>query len=267
MRLLKMMTIGAATTACAFTGAMAADLPPIYDAPLYESVPEVQPVEIGTGWYLRGDVAYDFQTDLPSSYELRSVDPSGTSILATGSYDGLKLQSGVTGSGGIGYQFTDYLRGDVTLGYWKQDIGDARLGDFKVRTSAKGLEVMGNAYADLGTYVGFTPYVGAGVGGVRLEYNSTCSYSGISCGDGLNSFFADDNADWRFAYSVMAGVAYDVSKNLKFDVGYRYLNVDGGSATAIRGGLPNSQTTYQIDGEDDGFDRHTITAGLRYSLW
>lgn len=125
-------------------------------------------------------------------------------------------------------------------------------------------DVMANAYVDLGTVAGFTPYVGGGVGAVHLNYDSptleTCS--AVFCA----TTPLKGEESWRFAWSVSAGVAYDVSKNLQLDVGYRYMNVEGGDNYKLGGdkvGLPGQTVT----GSDGGFDRHTISAGLRYSLW
>ncbi|SKA14321.1 outer membrane protein [Consotaella salsifontis] len=188
-------------------GAKAADL---MSAPIYETAPEIQPVEVGTGWYLRGDVSYD--ADISS--------------------DRLDLEKNASYDLGFGYRFTDYLRGDVTATYSKTDVrfNDAAIAVDDLET----WELMANAYVDLGTFVGFTPYVGGGVGGVNVEYDNGDNYK----------------SDWRLGYALMAGVAYDISRNLKLDVGYRYLDVEK-----------------QDKSWDDGFGRHEIKAGLRYSLW
>ena len=129
---------------------------------------------------------------------------------------------------------------------------------------------MANGYVDLGTYVGFTPYVGAGIG-----------YSYVSWGDlndtdllrrrrgacpaalsvGSTSHGGDDG--WRFTYAFMAGVAYDISRNFKIDVGYKYpqhrrrRHVRLGPAADVRRRHPGR----------DSLDTHEIKVGLRYELW
>ncbi|MEX6508248.1 outer membrane protein [Jiella sp. M17.18] len=267
MKLLKILVIGAAATAAGWQGAAAADLPPLYAVPSYENVPEMQPVEVGTGWYLRGDVSYDLKADLKPSFDAYStIGGSGPRTnLASGSLDGFSIDPGFAAGGGFGYQFTDYFRGDLTANYWQHDVSNATFGDFGIDSKAKAWELMANAYADLGTYVGFTPYVGGGIGAVHLDYDTSCSSNGSSCSSAFGSSTIDNRQDWRFAYALMAGVSYDVSKNLKIDVGYRYLNVGSGNMGKIT--AENAGTTYTIDGKDGGFDRHTFQAGIRYSLW
>ena len=93
----------AALVLAPLTPAQAAD----YDPPIYvDQAPDYQPVEVGSGWYLRGDVGYagsrratrieDF-TFTPASFSEKQ-DPAFASI-------------------GFGYHFNDYLRGDINLGY------------------------------------------------------------------------------------------------------------------------------------------------------
>ncbi|MBO0903993.1 outer membrane protein [Jiella sonneratiae] len=241
----------------------AADLDPIY-APIYQDVPEVQPVEIGTGWYLRGDVGYQFKSDIDTSYS--ATTPAGS---VSGDYDGLSLPASAEFSGGIGYKFNEFLRTDATVGYWKSHVDNVSFGaaDASLDSKAEAYELMANAYVDLGTYAGFTPYLGAGAGAVHVSYETGCRYLSTSCDANFDELKTDEGSDWRFAYSLMAGVSYDVSKNLKLDVGYRFMDVDGGGVTEVIGQNTTTGDTMAISGSDDGFKRHTIQAGIRYSIW
>ena len=127
---------------------------------------------------------------------------------------------------------------------------------------------MANAYLDLGTFAGFTPYVGGGVGAVNIDYDdidvkSRCYTGGNVCPNQADEFENDLKGEnsWRFAYALTAGMSYDMTEALKLDVGYRYVDVDGGDAFGGDG------EDFASDGKDDGFDRHTIQAGIRYSLF
>ncbi|KTR05038.1 hypothetical protein NS365_13565 [Aureimonas ureilytica] len=244
------------------SAASAADL-----GPIYREAPELVPVEIGTGWYLRGDVTYDFRSDLDG--DRRVSWPSGS---VAESYNQASLDEAFGGGAGIGYRFTDMLRADVTARYSKADFGSATnssifcttqcaIGE---RTEAAMWDVMANAYVDLGTVAGFTPYIGGGLGAVHVGYDDTklnvcnsalCSVSG-----------APGQESWRFAWSLSGGVAYDVSKNLALDIGYRYLNAEGGDVYKFDG-ASSGRPGWSMTGSDGGFERHTISAGLRYSLW
>ena len=259
---IRMLIASAATLGALVTSAAAADLPPIYETPLYQSVPEVQPVEIGSGWYLRGDVGYQFKRD----FEIESdafADPAGHTPIDSYRFTGLDLDAGANYQVGAGYQFTDYLRADATFGYWNNDISRVTRGSYDFAASAKAYELMANAYADIGTVVGITPYVGGGIGGVRMDYDVSCSNNGGGC-DFVSSY---GEKDWRFAYSLMAGLSYDVSKNLKVDLGYRYMNVEGGNLGTVTNAVPSSSLASLNKVKDDGFDSHSIRVGLRYSLW
>ncbi|RWK45561.1 MAG: porin family protein, partial [Mesorhizobium sp.] len=64
---------------------------------------------------------------------------------------------------------------------------------------------------------------------------------------------------YSFAYSLNAGVAYQVSKNLLVDVGYQYLS------------SPDAEYATLADLDDSpirkGIDSHQVKVGLRYDLW
>lgn len=275
MAIRKALMVGVALTGLS-AAAQAADYMPIYGGGPLIAAPELKPVEIGTGWYLRGDVSYDFD----QSYDGRlGVDTPFAS--ASVPYRELTLDEGFSGGIGIGYQFTDLLRADVTARYGKADAGgfvDLSPGCIasascyiSERGDARTWDLMANAYVDLGTFAGFTPYVGGGLGAVNVSYEDRtleyCDASLVAPGSaGCESLGVDGEDSWRFAYALTAGVAYNVNRNIALDVGYRYLNVDGGAVYDLpldSIGLPGSA----IMSDDNGFDRHTITAGLRYKLW
>lgn len=237
--------------------------------PVYQEVPEIVPVEVGSGWYLRGDVSYDFKSDSEGTYRTFGDCGGGCApTYSTADYDSWDFDENANVGVGFGYQFTDYFRGDLTATYWKTDVhGEDKgfnCGDLcgSTETSeATAWELMANAYADLGTFAGFTPYVGAGVGAVHVKYddfNSINYVNGVEL-EPHDSFAGEDS--WRFAYSLMAGVSYDLTTSLKLDAGYRFTDIDGGKMFGANelGGV--------VSGEDDGFQRHTIQAGLRYALF
>lgn len=196
--------------------ALAADL----DSVLMQApeLPTTKPVEVGTGWYLRGDVGY-------------SIETSGDA------------DSKWSGSGGFGYHFNDFVRSDLTVEYNKGSFSGAGSQDF----TSYGF--MLNGYFDLGTYVGITPYVGGGVGYMNSGWDD---YT-----DGLGVTY-NGVSDWRFAYQLSAGLAYNLTRNLKLDVGYRYLKLDGGERYVDALGARV---------KDDGFSKNEIRAGLRYDIW
>ena len=134
MKLTKFMSLALAATALApLTPALAAD----YEPPIYvDQAPEYVPVEIGSGWYLRGDVAYTFKRSYKnSSFSLDDTlfDNNLIGLGWVGPFDIFSYsekESPVSGSVGFGYHFNDFLRADVNVGLLANDrySGSAHLG-------------------------------------------------------------------------------------------------------------------------------------------
>jgi outer membrane autotransporter protein len=207
-----------------------------YEPPIVVEAPEV-PVEVGSGWYLRGDVAY--------SFDRTEVDFSGLAAV-----DESRVDFG--GDGGVGYHFTDYLRGDVTLAFLSRDRLTFDNGVDFAQLETQSWNGMANAYLDLGTYSGFTPYVGVGLG-ILYTHNTFEADTAA-----LGSVDLENNQS-KFAYSVGAGVAYQVARNWSLDLGYLYTS------------SPNTElaelTPAGLVVDDDGVDFNQIRVGLRYDLW
>ena len=106
-------------------------------------------------------------------------------------------------------------------------------------STAAALSFMVNGYVDLGTYVGFTPYVGGGLGYTYVDWgplsDSVFCVRPVPVRRGHCSPTTEHDGDqsWRFTYASMAGLAYDVSTNLKVDLGYRYRRIEGGPMFAF----------------------------------
>ncbi len=211
---------------CFASQSFAADLDMISYEP---GVPMQQPVEVGSGWYLRGDIGYNLSSKVKIQTETSFWNGSQ-------SYD---LAKTVVPSIGIGYQFTDNLRGDVTLGYSKQSFDDY---DVDVRS----WDMMANAYVDLGNYSGFTPYLGAGLGFANVRYSIDTAYG---------EYKTDD--DYRLAWALMAGVGIDVASNIKLDIGYRYGVIEGADIASAAG----------ITLSDKDIQSHQLRAGVRFTTW
>ncbi|ODT02833.1 MAG: hypothetical protein ABS58_17215 [Mesorhizobium sp. SCN 65-20] len=210
--------------------AMAAD----YEPPIViEEAPEYVPVEVGSGWYLRGDIGYNINKT-PYDFTLFGVDTRNTRI---------------TGSIGAGYYFTDYFRGELNFGFLSNDRYDATVGTTTLSAESNVWSGMANVYADLGTIAGFTPYVGAGLG---LLYAS----NSVDISGPVPAEFHFRDTQYPLAYALNAGFAYQVAQNTKVDVGYQYL-----SAPDLEYADVESQTIKK------GVDYHQFKLGLRYDLW
>ena len=107
---------------------------------------------------------------------------------------------------------------------------------------------MGNAYADLGSWGGFTPYVGAGIGGANVIVRDYVS-------NPPQLRFTPTVQRWNLAWAAMAGVSYDITYNMKIDVGYRHVNM----GDAVGGPADNRLTVKKLTGDE-------IRIGLRYLI-
>jgi len=230
----------------------AADLlePPVVE------VPEVV-TEAKSGWYLRGDITYDFQeidrvhafTNQPTSFRSQEIDDS--------------FDLGI----GIGYQITDYFRVDATLEYVFDAefhgtfdcaaVGCPAAGITNERADVSQLRLMANAYADLGTFNGITPYVGAGIGGTYVSVENYRQDFAVP----PQSPRHKDEDSWRFTYALHAGFSYALTHNVKLDLGYSYVNAEGGAFA----GYSTDTAINDPQIYDEGIDSHVIRAGLRYS--
>jgi len=78
-----------------------------------------------------------------------------------------------------------------------------------------------NAYVDIGTWHGVTPYVGAGIGGAWVKWDTlTIPISTVNS----NTMAA---RGWRFAYASWPRLLLP-DRRVKLDVGYRYSHINGG---------------------------------------
>ena len=251
------ITAGVAGAVVFFSGAaFAADLP----APeVIPHVPHVAPapIEVGSGWYLRGDVGYAFSDSPEVVYDAFAT----TSINPDVYFENEHLDDFFMVGAGAGFKFNDYFRVDGTIDYkflseFKGNTGASGCGHHGVGcTSTEQADVsiltfMANAYIDLGNYYGFTPYVGGGVGGALVQWQNYTSTPAVAVE-------YSGQTDFVFTAAAMGGVSYDVTNNLAVDLGYRYQYIDGGDVVTD-GGF--GKATY------DNLNLHEVRVGLRYML-
>ena len=196
---------------------------PIVDTPCCGTEP---------GWYLRGDIGVG--ANQTGKHSIATSPSSATAAGVTGYND--DLGTSVFGGVGVGYAVSSWLRFDGTVEY--RGGGSLSSVDYYGPNAANGFNTgkdfyrasvssvigLANAYVDLGTWYCLTPYIGGGVG---VAYNRIAGFTdqGYSVPNGgpSGAYFKDGNTT-NFAWALMAGVAYDVTANVKLDLGYRYLN-------------------------------------------
>nr|WP_316655601.1 porin family protein [uncultured Gellertiella sp.] len=257
---MKNLLLGAFALLAINSAALGADL---YQPADPVPVAPVQSVD-SSGWYLRGDAAYNYNKSR-GAWFFQGSNGLESDFTTAG------LRNSFSIGGGVGYQVNSYLRADVTADYmFNGDFrgsthgGGAAFGACVVSctstdlASMTALSLLANAYVDIGTWGSITPYVGAGLGGTYVKWGDL---ENTSCDDS-NSANCDvtehhgGNGNWRFTYALMAGASVDVTCNLKADIGYRYRHVEGGRMFDYKAnGGP---------GYDRGFGSHEGRLGLRY---
>ena len=265
MAILKKITLAAAAFAATAGVAGAAD---IIEPPVYEAPPEVAVVAAG-GWYLRGDIGMSNQQLHGGLSNVLFADPDNFEFLDKGTFS-----SAPTFRGGIGYQFNNWLRADATVEYRGKasfnaldryetvDDGNPATWDGTNEYEAKKSEwlLMANAYVDLGTWAGITPYAGFGLGASR---NTISSFRDINTPNG-GVAYGGQNSEWNLAWALHAGVAMDITERLTMDLGYSYLNMGDASSGDIVPFQGANAINNPMKFED--ITSHDVKFGLRYKL-
>ena len=219
-------------------------------------IPEPPPMpSIAGPCYLRSDVGYSWSRDPSAEYVGNAVDP----VVRTPSLDNGYLFEGGLGCG----MGSRGLRAEMMLGARESrkfagdvDIVIAGLPvDPPIHTTLKSYTMMFNGYYDLGKFGGFVPYVGAGIG---FAYHKMGDVT-IDHPASPNPQLGEDKL--AFAWSLMAGVGYQLTDRAVLDVGYRY--IDMGSARSSHGDVVMAWNPRL---EMDDLSAHEFKVGLRYHL-
>jgi opacity protein-like surface antigen len=176
-----------------------------------------QMIEIGTGWYIRGDIGVSLDNTPTLSFNPASVAaPPPASISPT--YGANSTKTDFVGGVGFGYKFNNYIRADATFDYHSaMGLNKTASGiicpytasgltsQSAVGVSGAPIEIgysynpnetcnaafqlqqqnytgLANGYFDLFTVDGFTPYVGAGAGLNVQTMSGSLTYAKASDG-------------------------------------------------------------------------------------
>jgi len=277
--------------------------------------------EVGSNWYLRGDLGVGFDQTPTISLSSLSTPPPGLvgAPFPTSSETGWSTTN-FTGGVGAGYRFNDYLRFDATWDYltgpggarqtavvcpygltgvagktppraklgYLYDTSDACNATTDVRQYNN--TFLANAYVDLGTYGGFTPYVGGGVGfNMNVMSGSLNAYetanglpyaANLTPAGGYPQVWVDPNGNpiapqpniafaqqnwgrsissttYTFAWALAGGLGFQLNPSTTLDIGYRYLN--NGEITR----LINPQTGLTLRQNNVS---QQVRVGIRYVL-
>ena len=243
-------------------GAAAGDYP---EPPPYLPVP----VDVGGTWYLRGHIGMTSR-DFSGLEHDSFATLTDFAWLNQGHFD-----AAPTFGVGIGFKGGEHLRFDVT-GEYRGRSGFSALDQFDnggtTNTNLYGAKVsewlfVANAYYDIGTWRGMTPYVGGGVGFSR---NSVYDFTDTNVIAGAGGWAPTGDA-WSFAWALHAGASMQVSNNLSLDLGYSFVslgdaktgpfqNVD--STIGCAANVPPDCTAMTFN----GLYSHDLKLALRWSL-
>jgi len=159
----------------------------------------------------------------------------------------------------LGLRGSKDIKGDPAI-YEGSVIGQPTPGhvpeviDDPLHTDVTSYTMMLNVYKDLGKWGSFVPYVGAGLGVAYHRMGETYFTQNPNLVNRI-----EGNNDLAFAWSLMAGLAYQISDRAVMDFGYRY--IDMGKIESGRldsGGFGNPAVVV------DDLASHEFKVGLRY---
>lgn len=140
----------------------------------------------------------------------------------------------------LGYQLPMFrLEGEVAYRVNDADEFSDSDGVWKVNGDVKALTLMLNGYYDFCNTTPFTPYLGAGIGMARI--------------DGSSDELGWDDSDNVFAYQLMVGAAYALSKQLSVELEYRYVGTQDPEFEDGLGGTVEAEVS-----------DHNLMVGLRF---
>ena len=277
--------------------------------------------EVGSNWYIRGDLGVSFDDAPTTSLSSISTPPPGLAAtpFTTAAGTGWSTTN-FTGGLGAGYRFNDYLRFDATWDYstgagatrqtavvcphgltgissptspyaplgYLYNTSNTCNGTTKI--SQYNNVFLTNGYVDLGTYGGFTPYVGGGLGfNINVMSGSLNTYetanglpyaANLTPIDAYPQFWLDPHGNpiapqpniafapqnwsrsissttYSFAWALSAGLGFQLNPSTTLDIGYRYLN--SGQITR----LINPQTGMTLRQNNTS---QQLLVGIRYVL-
>jgi opacity protein-like surface antigen len=247
------------------TAVFAADMP-IAPPPQMYAPP---PVEDFGGWYLRGDIGFSNQK--VKNLDIANYRDPGITIPS----QKLGFDTGGIYQVGVGYQFNNWFRGDITGQYRGSanfhgldlvSFNGVPLGADTYSGSKSEWVVMANAYVDLGTWWCVTPFVGAGVGMSRNTISNFVD-QGVSFnpafGTSPTTAYAANASKWNFAWALHTGLAYKVNPGMTVELGYSYMNLgDGvtGALTDFQGATRGNAFTFK------DITSHDVKLGVRWNI-
>ncbi|WP_439544378.1 outer membrane protein [Hyphomicrobium sp.] len=251
--------VSAALLIVATAPAQAADLG-------YGSIKDIPPpAPSGRAWYLKGTIG------------MKNPEPGGIFVDDPAFADHTVHHEDIKSSSlygfGIGVEHSRWLRFDVTGEYRGKQLFLAQdsynhgpcgtpgnCGTNEYTADLESWLGLVNAYIDLGTFRGITPYVGGGIGIAGIDVQG---FKDVNVPNNSVYYGDKDNYSTNFAWALYAGLSYDVTPQLTLDFAYRYTDlgsVETGRASAYDGSGSYSGLEIQ------DITSHDLLLSARYRL-
>ena len=246
--------IRAAAAVMISSTAFAADMPQPLPQPqiAYQPLPIVieQPA---SAWYLRGDIGVGITSQVDFLFIQNPLNSSNFAIQHSAMADTVLFDFG------IGYEFNNWLRFDVTGEYRSKaainafgiySFGGGVFGD-QYNAFLKSTVFLANAYIDLGTWNCLTPFIGFGIGGAYNTFSDLTDIGIATSGNGIGT----NASQLNFAWALHAGLAYNVTQNFTMELSYRYLNYGSVSDQiyCMGGCIPDTYKLQNLTSQDFRF--------------
>jgi opacity protein-like surface antigen len=171
---------------------------------------------------------------------------------------------------GIGYKRNHWLRFDLTGEYRGDAVflahdsypGGAGFtaGTNEYTADIKSWLGLANAYWDIITWCGFTPYVGAGIGFATVTVDGLKDINTVQGA----TYYAADNTQTNFAWAIHAGLAFEVTPQFVVDLAYRYADL-GNAKSGIAFDATGVEPSYSGVAIRD-ITSNDLLLGVRYKL-
>ncbi|WP_136806750.1 outer membrane protein [Desulfosediminicola flagellatus] len=206
----------------------------------------------GNSWYMSADLG----VLLPDG----EASHAGTNSANTPSYD---FDEGVVAGLAVGYYINDAFRVEAEARFRSQETEDGNLAGLNSRSpemfnlggEVDTTTIMANLIYEFDNTTKFTPYIKGGVGiaysdaRADLDIQPTFTTFGFT-----DRWQYPDNEETTFAWSIGAGVDYNLTENLLLGLEYQYIDM-GDISTGV-----------DINGDwiDYDLSSHEITVGITY---
>lgn len=161
------------------------------------------------GFYIKGDVGGNITEDLTLKEFFGPVAPGSKVKLDPG------FRAGIAG----GYQATDWLAGELELGFMGNRINEVTGSTALHDAYFSNIPFLFNLKLQYPTRCPFKPYAGAGVGFSEAVFD-------IEHLDLNDIHMSGSDSDTVFAWQAFAGIRYALNERMGLSVEYRYFYAD-----------------------------------------